>query len=224
VQLGKLEGRVIAACSLLMTAFVLLDVARRWAAASSESAMAHVSAKDVADLRRRSILVGNSTMPERSVFVFVDFTCPHCATFASALESYRSRHPGFNYRVVHFPIGARASAVLVAEVVQCAASHGHVEDVMQRAYQSVATVTDLGVPDTSLMVRRVVGRAEHTDAVLTCVREGRARDQVLAGREIAHRLGVRATPTLAFARGLMPPPADLDDLEAFMQRNAGAER
>ncbi len=158
-----------------------------------------------ADVVHSGILVGN---PRATVTIaeFGDFECPYCRRFATALQSVRKQYGDrIAFVFVQYPLsGIHRFALPAARAAECAAAQNDFDSFQSLLYEKQDSLglkpwssfaKDAGVSDLDEF-SRCNGR---TDAI----------PRVEAGRAIARRLGISATPTVLInGWRLSIPPSD----------------
>jgi protein-disulfide isomerase len=162
---------------------------------------------------------GNRVGPQTAavtLVAFVDYQCPACRAFESALDSLSARRPGevaVLYR--HLPIGSHREAMSAAIASECAAQQGRFESMHRLMY---ARQDSLGViPWGALAVRAGVTDRPRFES---CMTDSSIRAVVMTDKEAARAAGARGTPTVlmngvSFAG--VPHPRVLDSLVAAAQ-------
>lgn len=148
--------------------------------------------------------VGMSLGPQSApveLYEFVDFSCPHCATFAGfAGKLLRQNYVETADAPVHwvtydYVLGNFPNSVPAAIAARCAGDQGRywpMHDLLfarQTSWYTSRTPNDV-FADLAEQVGLDMG------AFRECVSEGRHLDEIIASRKYGDELGVGSTPTL----------------------------
>lgn len=152
----------------------------------------------------------NATMV---IDVFVDFACPHCLRLTPVLDSVLEKFPHqVAARFQHFPLRMEGRSVESAKAIECATEQGRFR-AMYGLLSSTAPEERQSIPWGILAAESGVGDLTSFRA---CIEEPLERfERVIAGRDLAERLGLQGTPTVwvngrVFDRGR--------SMEAFLEK------
>jgi len=144
------------------------------------------------------------------VVEFLDLECPACAHYhAGALARFLSHRDAadVSFVTVHFPLPIHPNAERAAIAAECASQQGAFRRFVELAlarqsqFESApwpALAAESGVRDSAQFDR--------------CLSDPAVRARVVAGRELARRLGVTGTPTLLVNGNRFRSPPSTDAL------------
>lgn len=153
--------------------------------------------------------LGSAAAPIR-ITVFTDYQCPFCAREHGLLKAAAIRHPAdvaITFR--HFPLDRiHPHAVAAALAAECAGEQGSFLPFADALFQWRDSI---GVIPWSAFAERAELRDPR--GLDKCVATERYRTAVLADRDLALALGLRATPSVLVNGRLLPGTPSADVLE-----------
>lgn len=141
------------------------------------------------------------------IMLFSDFECRHCREAFGALMALREEKPqAFAIVMFHLPAVGRRDAMEAAIASECAASQGRGEQYVGALFGMQESLGELSYEE----VAHEVGVLD-TLAFRECRASDAVAEWVLSQREIALRVGIYGTPSIAIRDQLVTgnPPAEV---------------
>jgi protein-disulfide isomerase len=169
------------------------------------------------DLIANGVLEGDSTAVVKLV-EFSDLECPVCRQFERNVRSVRAKYPKeVSVVFVHFPLPQHRFARPAARAAECADRSGRFAEFVALAYDKQDS---LGLkPWTSYALEAGV---RNTARFARCVADASPVPRIDDGVALAHRMGVRGTPTV-IVNGwrFSSPPAEAELIRTVAALIAG---
>tara|TARA_Y100001934_G_C12277919_1_gene738359 strand:- start:497 stop:1387 length:891 start_codon:yes stop_codon:yes gene_type:complete len=213
---------IFAMCSLIALALGIgTGLQRSYFSESSNRTSTEATAVPFSS-RNQKLTVAQCQDVELSALEISDFLCPYCKKLEHNLSNVLSNCGArVDKRFVHFPLDKRCNrfvsrdlhpgACRLAEASECARIQGK--------FATFAAALFAETPKTDAALWRLATEKElNIEQFKTCLSEGRTRDRVRTDIELAHRLGVRSTPTFYINGRRLEGALSKQELEAEISK------
>ena len=143
---------------------------------------------------------------------FADFECPYCSIFHDTLKTLRERHPEqISVTYVHYPLPMHRFAEGAARAAECASKQGRFEAMHDRLF---AGQSSFGLKPWTDFAS--VAGVPNMEAFKICVEDTVPIPALTAGKALAEKLAINATPTLIVNGWQLTRPPSVEELERMV--------
>jgi protein-disulfide isomerase len=205
---GILTGVLVISAVVTTTLVVRRELFPQHVASSSQTP---VFVPQWRTLISTGIRMGKPDAPVQ-VIEFADFECPFCASFHESYAALVKKYPGdLALTFIHLPIPGHRFALPAARASECASE----QDRFQAMHdQLLARQNEFGLTPWSEYAVRA-GLSDRA-AFESCMNRQGEMPRVEAGRVLARRMSINATPTIIFNGWQMAPPG-VEKLEEMVR-------
>jgi protein-disulfide isomerase len=216
-KLGEPSSWILVLCAVVTTALIVRRELRQESA--GEAAPTQPTYVDEWKTALGAGMRSGSADAPVQVVEFADFQCPFCARFETTIRAVREKYPTqVSFTLVHFPLIGHDFADAAARAAECARTQG-ADDAMrsvlfeqQRAFGSI--------PWTDLAKQAGVSDIGQFDA---CVNDPHPVEPIELGKELAHRMKVRGTPTIIVNGWKLPRTPSSEDFDRILKNVLGGK-
>jgi protein-disulfide isomerase len=164
------------------------------------------------EVARDGITFGSTDAKVR-ILEFVDFECPSCARWNSAvLRPVLDEHPHhLSLTLIHSPIPRHRFAMQSAIAVECAAAQGRAAEFVDAVF---AKQDSIGLKLWSEFA--LEARIDDTVTFAECMASP-VPERIAAGQRWAQRLRIGATPTVIISGWMLARPPDATELSRIVR-------
>lgn len=150
---------------------------------------------------------------------FADYTCSHCARFASlpakAIRRDYVRSGQVRWILYDFPLRARGNAIPAALAARCAGAQGSYWEMHDRLFARQRDWAADGSPEDKFRAyAEEIGL--DLEAFAACYSDRRFVEEIMASRQYGRQLGVNSTPTI-FVDGRRAPDYRYQTLQPLIE-------
>ncbi len=155
---------------------------------------------------------------------FADYQCPACGGFEPILAQMRKEYVDtgkVRFVFFDFPLDIHKNAVVAAQVARCAGEQNHYWEMHDYLYAHQAEWGDLPDP-TSKFVSYAGATGVEGSKLMSCIRTGATRQDVLRSQSYGNVYGLVATPTFAVNGLAHSGGVSYADLKAIIEQQLAA--
>lgn len=130
-----------------------------------------------------------------TLFSFVDYECPYCASFFSTAKDFVQHNSGVNLVIRHFPLANHKNAMHLAETAECVSEQtgdNGFYDFSERAFRSIHNSNPKLNPSQNALLSLT---GINANKINNCASSGKHEKKILGYMEEARRIGIDGTPT-----------------------------